>query len=219
MLDYGCGAGEIVRAGLSEGLDICGCEVFYEGGSTREQVHDLLGTRVFELKGGRAPFADESFDLIYSNQVLEHVPDLSATVADMYRLLKPNGLLLSLFPSREVWREGHCGVPFAHRFGYPALIAGRLLGMGYFTQNKSRRQWAADFAKWIEDYCFYRSEAEIMRTYSTCGFDIEHDERAYTNFRFGFYFPEWLFRRLGFMVLRSRKQISASVPHADRIHV
>ena len=42
ILDYGCGAGEIVRAGLEAGLDITGCEAFYEGGEgTREKAADL----------------------------------------------------------------------------------------------------------------------------------------------------------------------------------
>ena len=31
ILDYGCGAGPIVRAGRAERLDIFGCETFYEG--------------------------------------------------------------------------------------------------------------------------------------------------------------------------------------------
>jgi hypothetical protein len=32
VLDYGCAAGQIVRAGIQQGLNIYRCEIFYEGG-------------------------------------------------------------------------------------------------------------------------------------------------------------------------------------------
>jgi len=32
------------------------------------------------------------------------------------RVLKPGGCMLSIFPSRDVLREGHIGIPLAHRF-------------------------------------------------------------------------------------------------------
>lgn len=78
ILDYGCGAGEIVEAGIRRGLDIYGAETFYEGGNTREAVRakGLLGNRIKEIQNGRLPFADGSFALVVSNQVLEHVQDL-----------------------------------------------------------------------------------------------------------------------------------------------
>jgi len=38
-LDYGCGGGEAVVAGVEQGLDVYGSEVFYEGGPhTREMA-------------------------------------------------------------------------------------------------------------------------------------------------------------------------------------
>ena len=35
---------------------------------------------------------------------------------EIHRVLKPGGTVLSIFPSRDVFREGHIGIPFSHWF-------------------------------------------------------------------------------------------------------
>ena len=37
------------------------------------------------------PFEDNSFDIIFCNHVLEHIPDDTKAMQEMYRILKPNG--------------------------------------------------------------------------------------------------------------------------------
>ena len=60
-------------------------------------------------------------------------------------------LLLSIFPSRDVFREGHIGIPFSHwfqkesrvRFYYTWALRG--LGLGTWKdQAPTARQWAVD---------------------------------------------------------------------------
>jgi hypothetical protein len=41
---------------------------------------------------------DESFDIVLSGDVLEHVPDLPAALCDTARILKPGGQLIASFP-------------------------------------------------------------------------------------------------------------------------
>src|ERR1019366_9228148 len=64
-------------------------------------------------------FADCYFDLVVNNQVLEHVDDLDGVLREIHRVVKPGGQVLSIFPSRDVFREGHIGIPFAHWFPGP----------------------------------------------------------------------------------------------------
>ncbi|MDQ2067252.1 class I SAM-dependent methyltransferase [Xinfangfangia sp. CPCC 101601] len=45
-------------------------------------------------------FADESFDIIGTFEVMEHVPDYRAGLREMFRVLKPGGHLLATFPFR-----------------------------------------------------------------------------------------------------------------------
>src|SRR5207302_1318546 len=108
ILDYGCGSGDSVLAGARSGLDIYGADVFYGGahGDMEKAANTgVLNERVFEMRGGRIPFPDESFDFIYHTQVFEHVADLDQALNENRRVLKRDGVMLSLFPSLEVLRE------------------------------------------------------------------------------------------------------------------
>ncbi|WP_161488140.1 class I SAM-dependent methyltransferase [Sedimentisphaera cyanobacteriorum] len=46
-------------------------------------------------------YPDESFDVIYSSHVLEHVPDDKKALTEFYRVLKPGGWMLLSIPINE----------------------------------------------------------------------------------------------------------------------
>lgn len=192
ILDYGCGSGDIVQAGLGCGLNVVGVEAFYAGSCAKDIAasRGLLDVSVFSLsKGFRIPFPDETFDLVVCNQVMEHVTDLDFTLSEIARVLKQQGKLLTLFPSAEVIREGHCGIPFAHWFTknskwrYPYMRLMRGLGLGYFQEGKSQRQWVLDFMDWLDKYTVYRPCNDIHQTFINNGFVVKHCEVEYVNYR------------------------------------
>jgi hypothetical protein len=47
-------------------------------------------------------FEDESFDAYITNEVLEHVPSVEATLREAHRILKPGGVLFGTFPMAYV---------------------------------------------------------------------------------------------------------------------
>jgi SAM-dependent methyltransferase len=174
VLDFGCGAGRLVQAGLAAGLDMAGADVYYSGSKTRAEAErlGLLGGAIREIRDGRLDYATASFDLVVNNQVLEHVHDLDATLAEIHRVLKADGAVLSIFPARDVIREGHIGIPFAHwfpknsrlRFYYTWGL--RRLGLGIWKQQSPTcRQWAVDKLAWIDTYTYYRTRSEIFETF------------------------------------------------------
>jgi SAM-dependent methyltransferase len=191
ILDYGCGSGAVVVEGRRRGMEIEGAEVFYAGGSGRETVEaqGLLGTVVHEIEDRRVPVEDGRYDLVVSNQVFEHVDDLDATLREIERVLRPGGSLLSMFPSRDVWREGHCGIPFLHRFASDSRLAYhyargmRRLGFGYYTDGRDADDWAANFIDWLDMYCFYRSREEIERTYRRYFSELKPLEDEHARYR------------------------------------
>ena len=133
VLDFGCGSGEVVGALRAAGVDAYGAETFYGGGDYAGVFESSLfrdGHLCAIGDGGRVPFDDAAFDLVLSNQVLEHVEDLEQVTAEIHRLLRPGGIAYHHFPSREVVREGHLGIPLLAlpAFAGPAQRAFRRLG-------------------------------------------------------------------------------------------
>ena len=175
VLDYGCGAGEIVRKMRDRGLEAFGCDVFYGGNIERQSglVSEDVSPFVRRMDNGPIPFDDASFDAIVANQVFEHVPDLDLSLREIARVLKPGGAFLALFPDRTVWREGHCGIPFLHWFPkgtkarvyYAATL--RALGAGYNkTDFPGVMNWAKSFCHWLDQWTYYRPPDEIRAAFA-----------------------------------------------------
>lgn len=80
-----------VVADLGSGTKNHGDKVVCIDGYGYESVHIVADL-------GKLPFADESVDGLMSEAVLEHVIDPQAHVAEMFRVLKPGGRILCVFP-------------------------------------------------------------------------------------------------------------------------
>lgn len=122
ILDFGCGRGGMTTALLERGLNAHGCDVVLEEESAR--------LRRIETDPYRLPYPDASFDVLISAQVWEHVMDPEPVIAEVRRVLKPDGISLHAWPAK--WRpiEGHVHVPFASVIrGYPWLGFWALLGI------------------------------------------------------------------------------------------
>lgn len=188
VLDYGCGNGEVVAELRRHGVDCYGADIFYEGGSFDDpELERLIADGVIRgfTPGGPVPFGDGEFDLIVSNQVLEHVADLRPAVAELDRMLAPDGVMYHHFPSREVLREGHIGIPLAHRMRpgrarTAYTLALRTLGLGYHRTARPR-PWTRRGLDWIDAYTFYRPYDEIERAFGN--FEIRGREADYCRFR------------------------------------
>jgi SAM-dependent methyltransferase len=85
ILDFGCGAGALVRALRREGIEAYGLEI----DDARIRQHLLADvTPYVTLYDGTlpAPFADRRFASVACSEVLEHIPGPQAALAEMVRL-------------------------------------------------------------------------------------------------------------------------------------
>ncbi|KAB1196265.1 MULTISPECIES: class I SAM-dependent methyltransferase [Haloferax] len=57
--------------------------------------------------GTNLPFADNTFDAVYCDQVLEHVKNEEDFISEIARVLKPNGCLWLAFPNRYAVNSPH----------------------------------------------------------------------------------------------------------------
>lgn len=195
VLDYGCGQGRLVRMLRERKIDGYGCDAFvHVGTSPRDYLlnADWFGSVIVDMPDGRVPFADESFDIIVNNQVIEHVENIEATLGELHRLVRPGGTVLSLFPHKTVWREGHCGIAFLHWFPKRSRLrlcyatACRALGFGYHKEKLgSISAWARDRCRYLDEQTFYRTLPEIHRLYGRYFDNLRHCEASYVRARFG----------------------------------
>ena len=91
LLEVGCAGGFFLDAARARGWEVTGVE--YSGAASHFAREDLgLDVRTGSLES--AGFADGEFDALYMGDVLEHVVDPMATLAEVRRLLRPRGRLL-----------------------------------------------------------------------------------------------------------------------------
>jgi SAM-dependent methyltransferase len=193
MLDYGCGTGPMVTLGRTQNLDIWGADT-YAGyySEWSKAVSPIAQDRILRIENDRANFPDEHFDLVLSNQVLEHVTNPEASIADMYRLLRPGGTLIAAFPVTGTWYEGHVGLYFVHHFGKGSKLrdvyfrSARRLGFGLYHRNATPAEWARISASTLDDACFYYPHARMTRAFEKIfGAPIEDMAVDYMRTRLG----------------------------------
>ena len=215
VLDYGCGRGQVVEALRGHGVECYGTDLYYASGEDRLDAQPLIDRgwiKPFKL-GEPLPFEDDSFDLILSNMVLEHVADIRFVASELDRVLRPDGVMLHHFPTRVVLRETHIGIPLAHRLPKGRLrlaytTALRRVGLGRLNREGAPKEWAVQALGWIDSWCHYRPEQEITDAFG--GYSVCHREAAYCEFRAGRRLPfprvqSFGFQRIAFTALELRR--------------
>jgi SAM-dependent methyltransferase len=102
ILDLGCWDGETASYYAPDGLDIYGVELSL----TAMKQANARGVRGMccSLEDG-LPVAGASFDLVSSNQVIEHLADTDTFLAESYRVLRPGGWVVVSTENMSSWHN------------------------------------------------------------------------------------------------------------------
>jgi SAM-dependent methyltransferase len=159
VLDAGCGAGSYVLRMAQEGADVTGIE--FEPGKVAdyEKASGLRNVLVGDIE--HMPFSNADFDLVFSNEVLEHVPNDAAALREIHRVLRPDGVLCVFVPNRLYPLETH----------------------GCYTQGGTRLSAFTPFVPWLPDVLarrwlrfenrnYWRRDIEQLLTQA--GFGVVH---------------------------------------------
>lgn len=88
-------------------------------------ANQLDSSRILPAVGEKLPFADCSFDIVYSANVLEHTDDPAQVMSECLRVLRPKGIFHFEVPNFLSWFEGHYMVfqpPILSRWMLPFWI-------------------------------------------------------------------------------------------------
>jgi 2-polyprenyl-3-methyl-5-hydroxy-6-metoxy-1,4-benzoquinol methylase len=142
VIDCGCGGGEYVRVLAAAGADCVGFE--YQGEKLAKAARPGVKLAVADIE--RLPVGSERFDVALVNEVLEHVPDEDQALREVFRVLRPGGLLLLFSPNRLYPFETH-GV-FTHD---GRRVSHAWPGIPYLPLAVGRhffRYWARNYWPW-----------------------------------------------------------------------
>lgn len=95
VLEVGCGKGYFSYVGALNGkfANCSGCDVFQD--YHLDEIGPLCASVSYErMEANRLPYADDSFDLVFSMDVIEHVDDDKKFIEETLRVCKPGGLVL-----------------------------------------------------------------------------------------------------------------------------
>jgi ubiquinone/menaquinone biosynthesis C-methylase UbiE len=105
LLEVGCGMGTDLLQFARGGARVTGVDLTPRSIETSRHHLELYGqTGEFAIADCEyLPFADDSFDVAYSNGVLHHTPDTVGAVRQIHRVLKPGGLARVMLYHRGSW--------------------------------------------------------------------------------------------------------------------
>lgn len=97
FLDIGCGRGEFLKGFINCGVN--GHAV--DQSSAARKYCPEAELRNSDIENDGIPYPDSFFDVVYSKSVIEHFHYPERLIKEMYRVLKPGGLAITLCPAWE----------------------------------------------------------------------------------------------------------------------
>lgn len=161
VLDIGCGAGGIDialvthhKAGFVTGIDV--------EDAVLSRARDLVNAAgltarigLVKVAPGPLPFPPETFDVVFSKDSIVHIPDKTALMAQVFRVLKPGGRFIA-----SDWLIGTDGPPSPAMAAYiaaegldfgmasPARYRAAMAGAGLIDiATTSRNTWYREQAR------------------------------------------------------------------------
>lgn len=200
VLDLGCRTGHLLSALLRVGFDAYGCDIRAYWSEDPLVASDRLS--VISLIPYRLPFDENTFDIVVSTSVLEHVQNKEECFREIHRVLRPGGYALHIYPGK--WYlpyDPHTYVPLSNYFGRgcPRWWFGLWAILETCTKKQRSKSWKKVLEsnyKYCQEELFYWSNRQYrklsLRIFGNCSWPMQF----YINNAYGGFVS--IFRRLPF---------------------
>lgn len=105
VLDIGTGSGHIIQEIAKH------CKTAVSVNISDERIV-TEGYEFYLVKDEILPFAEQSFDVVITNHVIEHTPQQSLHLSEIHRVLKKCGIVYLATPNKYTFIEPHFNLPF-----------------------------------------------------------------------------------------------------------
>lgn len=151
-------------------------------------IVDYGGNQIHDINTFPYPFPDNHFDEIYASHVLEHIDNFNKTITELYRILKPDGLMIVFAPfflNTKYFGDPDHKIPFSirtfdnyeyigsrklkfyekwklnHRTNYETGVQFEILDKRFITSHFAIIKWM-DYLVNIEPVMYARFFSEIL---------------------------------------------------------
>jgi len=182
ILDWGCGNGNLVKFLNDHGYDCYGLEIV-SNKKIKSQLDsnndkNLIDKIFFISDDNITKFQSNYFDIVITNQVIEHMSNKNGFIEELKRILRIGGFSYNILPAKFRFIEVHLKMPFVHWFPKNVYRKYMILFFNLFK-----------FHHWAEckNLSFYQ-QVEYYYEYSTKKTFYSSANSLFNNFRMkGFY--------------------------------
>ena len=97
LIDLGCGRGEFINGFIN-----CGIEGYaVDRSSACKEYYPKINLSLANLETDKIAYPDNYFDVVFSKSVIEHLYYPEKLFEEIYRILKPGGMVITMCPSWE----------------------------------------------------------------------------------------------------------------------
>ena len=101
LLDLGCGAGEgTFYLAKDEERQVYGADLDHDALVYAQQLYQNQNAKFIQMNAEQIAFMGECFDGVVSVEVIEHIPDPNAYLAEVWRILRKDGVFVLTTPNK-----------------------------------------------------------------------------------------------------------------------
>jgi ubiquinone/menaquinone biosynthesis C-methylase UbiE len=166
-LNLGTGEGDYDRMFAGYVQDLIACDVNEEDINHARELNKEVENIHYEVNDAlNMTYANQSFDLVLSSEVIEHVGKPEEMIKEIYRVLTPGGYAILTFPSRE-FPFTYDPINRVHQWFRKFTKHENLISQGAYAFGHDYLIDSKEFKKWAQDAGF-----EIVKFRNLSGYIV-----------------------------------------------